>query len=118
MCVSRSDSYVWVKYIAFHLQMSEIDKAREVAERALRTISTREEGERMNIWIAKINLEFTYGTEESLKSVFDEAQRMNDCLKMHQHMVAIYERNNRVEDADKLYQVCVTASHHPWWDIP
>ena len=54
-----SFSYLWVKYMAYHLQMAEIDKARRVAERALKAMSPREEEERMNVWIAKLNLENT-----------------------------------------------------------
>lgn len=34
-------SILWLQYMAFHLQATEIDKARAVAERALKTISFR-----------------------------------------------------------------------------
>jgi hypothetical protein len=38
-----NSSYLWVQYIAFHLQSAAIDAARAVAVRALRTIDFREE---------------------------------------------------------------------------
>jgi hypothetical protein len=38
---SPSSSYVWIRYMAFLLSMSEVEKARAVAERALKTIDYR-----------------------------------------------------------------------------
>lgn len=38
---SPNSSILWVQYMAFHLQATEIEKARAVAERALKTISFR-----------------------------------------------------------------------------
>ena len=72
---SPHNSYIWVQYAAFYLQVAEIDKARSILERALQTISFREEKERANIWVAKLNLEMAYGTPESLMNTFTEATR-------------------------------------------
>ncbi len=38
---SPDSSLVWLRYMAYHLETTEIDKARAVAERALNTISFR-----------------------------------------------------------------------------
>lgn len=38
---SPNSSLIWLRYMAFHLESTEIDKARSVAERALKTISFR-----------------------------------------------------------------------------
>lgn len=38
---SPNSSILWLQYMAFHLQATEIEKARAVAERALKTISFR-----------------------------------------------------------------------------
>lgn len=40
---SPNSSILWLQYMAFHLQATEIEKARAVAERALKTISFRSE---------------------------------------------------------------------------
>ena len=155
---SPNSSYLWVKYVAFHLQLTELDKAREVVERALRTISFREvrhaqcglaalwmpcpgrimvvidgtggsaelcsrlaqngphtpdarvclwrgvqEKERLNVWIARLNLENSYGTPETLATVFTEAQRQNEPLEMHLHLVSIYEQSGRTEATEALF---------------
>jgi hypothetical protein len=38
---SPNSSYVWIRYMAFHIGVGEIGKARAVAERALTTIHFR-----------------------------------------------------------------------------
>lgn len=38
---SPNNSVVWLQYMAYHLHTTDIDKARAVAERALKTISFR-----------------------------------------------------------------------------
>jgi len=58
-----NDSGLWIQYMAFQLQLGEVQKARDVAERALRTIHIRELDEKANVWIAWINLEVEYGEE-------------------------------------------------------
>ena len=85
--------------------MTELDKARKVAERALRTISYRQEAERMNVWVARLNMEAAYGTPETLKAVFAEAVAANDALRMYMHLAAIYTRRSQPEEADEVYQV-------------
>ncbi|KAL8818690.1 MAG: hypothetical protein Q9223_002727 [Gallowayella weberi] len=68
-----NSSVLWLSYMAFQLQLSEVDKAREIAERALGTIHIREQDEKLNVWVALLNLENTYGTEEGLEMVFKRA---------------------------------------------
>ena len=42
LCVaSPNSSYIWVRYMAWLLSRDDVARAREVAERALRTISQR-----------------------------------------------------------------------------
>ncbi|KAI9450578.1 hypothetical protein BJY52DRAFT_1191744 [Lactarius psammicola] len=62
-----------IQYMSFQLQLSEIDKAREIAKLALSTINFREEAEKLNVWNALMILGNVYGTEESLESVFKDA---------------------------------------------
>ena len=94
---SPNSSYLWVQYIAFQLQISEIDKAREIAKRALKTINFREEQEKLNVWIAWLNLENVYGTEESLEATFKEAARANDSKTIHLRLAEIFEQSDKPE---------------------
>ncbi|RKO88271.1 hypothetical protein BDK51DRAFT_24832, partial [Blyttiomyces helicus] len=102
---SPNSSFLWIKFMAFQLQMAEIEKARAVAERALKTISFREEQEKMNVWVALMNLENTYGTQQTLAKVFERAIVMNDSKAVHLQLVRIYERAEKWDLAAQLYQI-------------
>ncbi|XP_062988666.1 protein RRP5 homolog [Elgaria multicarinata webbii] len=96
-------SILWLQYMAFHLQATEIEKARAVAERALKTISFREEQEKLNVWVALLNLENMYGTEEALMKVFERAIQYNEPLKVFQQLADIYDSSEKYKEADDLY---------------
>ncbi|KAJ7325160.1 hypothetical protein JRQ81_018180 [Phrynocephalus forsythii] len=98
-----NSSILWLQYMAFHLQATEIDKARAVAERALKTISFREEQEKLNVWVALLNLENMYGTEEALMKVFERAVQYNEPLKVFQQLADIYTGSEKYKEADDLY---------------
>ena len=38
---SPNDSYPWIRFMAFHIELGEVAKARALAERALKTIHFR-----------------------------------------------------------------------------
>ena len=80
---SPNSSYLWIQYMSFQIQLSEIDKAREVAQRAFKTINFREEQERLNVWIALLNLENIYGTEQTVEDAFKDAVRRNDAKTVY-----------------------------------
>ena len=99
-----NSSVLWLSYMAFQLQLSEVAKAREIAERALRTINMRESTEKMNVWIALLNLENTYGSDESLEEVFKRACQYNDSQEIHERLISIYIQSGKNSKADELFQ--------------
>merc|ERR1712150_199951 len=104
---SPNSSLVWIKYMAFHVQQYELDKARGIAERAIKTISFREEAEKHHIWLALINIESAYGSESSLKAAFDRAVSYSEPIKLYQHLAMICEKKGEVEKADELYNTMI-----------
>lgn len=92
-----NSSVLWLSYMAFQLQLSEATKAREIAERAICTISLREETEKMNVWVALLNLENTYGTDESLEEVFQRACQYNDSQDIHERLISIHIQSGNHE---------------------
>ena len=90
---SPNSSFVWIQFMSFHLQLADVERAREVARRALRVIGFREEQERLNVWIALLNLENSYGSEEQLQKVFREAAQANDAKTVHLRLLQILERS-------------------------
>jgi rRNA biogenesis protein RRP5 len=94
---SPNSSYLWIQYMSFQLQLAEIEKAREVAKRALDTINFREEREKLNVWIALMNLENVYGTDESLEGVFRDAARHCEPKTVHLRLASILEESGKHE---------------------
>lgn len=94
-----------MNYMAFQLQLSEIDKARELAERALKTINYREEAEKLNIWIAMLNLENTFGSEETLEDVFTRSCQYMDSFTMHSKLIGIYQLSEKFDKASELFKI-------------
>ena len=92
-----NDSRLWIQYMAFQLQLSELDKAREIAERALKTISQREDAEKKNIWIALLNMENSYGDDESLDETFKRATQYMDSKDIHDRLVSIFIQSGKTE---------------------
>lgn len=100
-----NSSILWMNYMAFQLQLSEVDKAREIAKRALKTISFREESERLNIWIALLNLENSFRTDESLDEVFKDAIQYADAKTIHLKLVQIFIQSEKHRKAEDLYKI-------------
>ncbi|EZA53869.1 RRP5-like protein [Ooceraea biroi] len=99
---SPDSSLVWLHYMAHHVQATEVDKARAIARRAIRTINFREENERLNVWNAWLNLESRYGSAESLNDVFQEAVRTNDAFNIYTHMLTVHADAGRRAELEKL----------------
>lgn len=100
---SPNSSVVWMSFMAFQLQLSEIDKAREIAERALKTISFREEEEKLNVWVALLNLENSFGTEDTLEETFKRACQYMDSRTIYEKMGRIYSMSGKIDKACEVY---------------
>lgn len=99
-------SLVWIQFMAFQLQLSEVGKAREIGRRALQVINFREEQEKLNVWMALLNLEVAYGTEETLQSVFNDAIRANDAKTVYLRVAALLEEAGKHEASHWVHLSC------------
>ncbi|EEP75544.1 conserved hypothetical protein [Uncinocarpus reesii 1704] len=103
-------SLLWLKYMAFHLELGEVDKAREIAERALRSINISQDTEKLNVWVAMLNLENTFGTDDRLDEVFKRACQYNDAQEIHERMASIFIQSDKPEidqKADQIFQAAL-----------
>ncbi|GLI68751.1 hypothetical protein VaNZ11_013243 [Volvox africanus] len=103
---SPNSSFVWIKYMAMHLNLGDVDSARKVAQRALDTINYREENEKFNVWVAWLNLENAYGItpspEEAAMGMLKKALQYTDQKKMYMAALGIFERTGRDELAEQV----------------
>lgn len=102
-----NSSFVWIKYISFHAYNSNIQKAREIAEKAIKSIDPREEAEILNIWIAYLNLENLYGNKDSQEKLFKRAVQHNEPKRMYREMIKIQISSNKSKEAEELHKVLI-----------
>eukprot|EP01036_Dinobryon_divergens_P026442 gene26442-35097_t len=100
---SPNSSFVWIQYMAFYLQSADVETARSIAQRALRTIGFREETEKYNVWIALLNMEYKYGTTESLEKAFSTAVAESKGKLIYLAMAETYETSGNNAGAEAVY---------------
>jgi len=99
-----SSSLLWIRYMSFHLLNADVDAARAVGERALRTIGFREEEEKYNVWLALLNLEYKFGTMESLEALFKRAIAESRAKYLHLHLAEQYEKAGDKSGAEAMFE--------------
>ncbi|KAK7419432.1 rRNA biogenesis protein rrp5 [Neonectria punicea] len=100
-------SELWIAYMAFQMQVSELSKAREVAERAIKSINIREETEKLNVWVAFLNLEVAYGNKATVDEVFKRACQYNDEQEIYERLASIYIQSEKLRATDDLFEQMV-----------
>ena len=83
----------WIKFMAYHLSLADIESARSVANRAFDRIEFREEGEKLNVWSALITLENKYGTLNSLNATIDRASQHNNPKQVYLRVCEMMEKD-------------------------
>jgi len=103
LIASPDSSIIWIQYIAFYLSKKNIVKARQLIQRALDEINVSIDKERLNVWIAWMNLEMLYGTEAALIQVFQRALRSNDEKEVYTQFVGVCQENKKYALCHKYY---------------
>lgn len=105
LLVSEPDSsLLWLQYMAHYLTLGDVDTARSTGARALKSISLTNEPEKLNVWIALLNLENAYGDDESVETTFQRACEVNDSQTIHERLSSIYIQSSKPDKADALFQ--------------
>ncbi|KAK8022186.1 hypothetical protein PG993_012953 [Apiospora rasikravindrae] len=102
-----NSSSLWIEYMAKLLQSSDVAGARKVAERAISTINSTEETEKLNAWTAYLNLEVKFGTDETVDEVFKRALHVNDQQEVYQRAATIYIQEGKSDKVNELFQALV-----------
>lgn len=98
-----NSSRAWINYMVFHVQATEIDRARAIAQKALKTINFRETQERLNIWVALLNLELRYGSKDAFEDTMKEALNLNEPFKIYTIILQI------LADCKRVAELCDTV---------
>ena len=90
--------------MAFMLDKLDIEAARRVAERAIKSVSMTAEDEKLNVWIAFMNLESKFGTDETLQASVRRALEVNDKKKVYLQLINIYRSSDKTENIEDIYK--------------
>ncbi|XP_031623798.1 protein RRP5 homolog [Contarinia nasturtii] len=93
-----SNSRAWINYMVFHVQATEIDRARAIGKKALKTIDVREQQERLNMWIALLNMELRFGSKDAFDEVLKEALLVNEPFKVYSVCLKIFADCKRIQE--------------------
>ncbi|KAJ9644935.1 rRNA biogenesis protein rrp5 [Knufia peltigerae] len=96
---------LWLQYMAFHLGLEEVDRAREIGERALRSIGLGpgSEEEKLKVWTALLNLEDARGDDESLDAIFKRALEYNDQQQIYSRVASILIQSGKYDRASEKF---------------
>lgn len=115
LLASPNSSFLWIQYMSFQLQLHEVDKGRAIGRQALERINFREEEEKLNVWMALINLELGFGTAESADKVFKEAVQYNDARTVYARYIdALVMTGKDAEDTLKKMLKKFSAFPDTW----
>ena len=92
-----NNAELWVRYMVFQRELNEIEKARQIARRALATMNPREEKERLDVWTALLHLENDFGSPDLVDETFKEACQNNDAREVHERMIKIYISSGKLD---------------------
>ena len=88
--------------MGFCVRLSQVEKTRSIAERALETISVEREAERLNVWTAYVNLEAEFGNMNDIDTHINDSMGM----KRSAAIMCVFHRGcqrvNNVESFDLL----------------
>jgi len=111
LLIENQSSATWIKYISYWLKMAELGKARQVAERAVKH-SFNLEQDKLNIWIAYLNMEAAFGTtSELIDSVFLRATQYCDSKRIYHVMPQVWLRAGNIEKAKLSFEKMTNKFH-------
>jgi len=98
---NNKSSMLWIAYAKFHLETSELEKAKLVLNRSLESIPYEDESERMNIFSTQLSLEARFGSDESFNKVFGELKKRADEEGLYKKAIQIVQSVPHKEDLVK-----------------
>eukprot|EP00560_Eucampia_antarctica_P009287 CAMPEP_0197827370 /NCGR_PEP_ID=MMETSP1437-20131217/4159_1 /TAXON_ID=49252 ORGANISM="Eucampia antarctica, Strain CCMP1452" /NCGR_SAMPLE_ID=MMETSP1437 /ASSEMBLY_ACC=CAM_ASM_001096 /LENGTH=2087 /DNA_ID=CAMNT_0043428183 /DNA_START=30 /DNA_END=6293 /DNA_ORIENTATION=+ len=103
---NSSENYI--RYMAYHLSLADIESARSVADRAFDRIEFRQEGEKLNVWTALLTLEMKYGNQKKFSETIDRSCQHNNPKQVYLRVCEMLERE--IDKADQSQVVTATTN--------
>lgn len=107
---ARNSSAVWISYIGYYIEQGNINEARKVAERALKSIDMNKTEEKLNIYLCYLNMECLYGNR--LEEVFKRALIYNDEKQIYMHMIYILKKSKKLKQLKEICEKAIKKYKH------
>ena len=105
LMADSSNSALWKGYIQLILtKQGAADRAREMARRALRTISSDQQAARMEIWVELMQIEILHGSAASLDGVLLTACKSMLPLAVHRNLIGLYQKRGDQVSAQRRFK--------------
>jgi rRNA biogenesis protein RRP5 len=103
----HDNSINWIEYASYILDTLNLASARQIFERALKIIDIAKTKEKLNIWVAYLNLENVYGNKNTFEKIFERAKEVCDKKILYKHVIQIYLSTKKYEEVDELYKILI-----------
>ncbi|MDC3321406.1 S1 RNA-binding domain-containing protein [bacterium] len=97
--------YLYVQYIAFLISRTEIERARQLGERAIRNVNFPNEQAKLNLYLSLLNLESKFGDKQTLNDIYRRACSACAPIPIWKRYVHIHiesQNHDRVENLLKM----------------
>ena len=103
----HDNSLNWIEYASYILDTLNLASARQIFERALKIIDITKTKEKLNVWVAYLNLENIYGNEKTFEKIFERAKEVCDKKLLFKHVIQIYFNSKKYNSVDDLYKILI-----------
>ena len=94
--------------MAYYIELTDINNARIIAERALSSIDVQYQQIRYNIWMAYLNLEMNYG--DNLSAILKQCLLSNSAKKVLLEVAKMYYHAKKYTQATTTFEkLCKTS---------
>jgi len=103
----HDNSLNWIEYASYILDTLNLASTRQIFERALKIIDIAKTKEKLNIWVAYLNLENIYGNKKTFEKIFERAKEVCDKKLLYNHVIQIYLSTEKYDEVDELYKILI-----------
>ena len=104
LLTSPNSSYLWIQFAVNRIEKETPEAGRAILQQAIKQISMDEEREKLNLYLAWLNYEDHYGTEESFDEAYEVALQANDPEKVMRHRIRKCLSKGNLDTAEETHE--------------
>lgn len=114
LLTSPNSSYLWIRYAVNCIEHQGQQAGREILLEGMKKIGMSEEREKLNLYLAWLNYESAYGSEDSFEEAYEAALQANDPEKVMRHRIRKSLAKQDFEDVKAVHEtLCRRFGQNP-----